>query len=193
MLLNLWPTHIHQFEQDSFFHLNRKIESYLLNEEKTKTQSGGHSLVGDNSWHSDSNLTSLEYEWSKLLKQVIHNNCVEYLKAIGVQIDTELKSNIACWAMVMRDDAYSQVHSHPGADLSGVYYVKVPQKEQGNLCFLDPRPGAKNNRIFQKDTKMIFNPKEGTGLIFPSWVDHYTEPHNTNETRISISFNFYIV
>lgn len=192
-MLNLWSTHIHQFEQESFFHLNRKIERYLLEQEQNKTESGGHSLIGKDSWHSDSNLTSLDTEWSRLLKQIIETNCITYLQSIGVQIDREVNANIACWAMIMRENAQSQVHCHPGADLSGVYYVKVPEENPGSLCFLDPRPGAKNNRIFQKDTKMIFQPREGTGLVFPSWVDHYVEPHNTKETRISISFNFYII
>jgi uncharacterized protein (TIGR02466 family) len=192
-MLNLWSTYIHQFEQESFFDLNRKIEKYLLEQEQNKTESGGHSLIGKDSWHSDSNLTSLDNEWSRSLKQIIERNCVAYLQSTGVQTDKEVNANTACWAMIMRGDAQSQVHCHPGADLSGVYYVKVPEENPGNLCFLDPRPGAKNNRIFQKDTKMIFKPREGLGLVFPSWVDHYVEPHNTKGTRISISFNFYII
>ena len=30
---------------------------------------------------------------------------------------------------------------------------------------------------------------EDTLLIFPSWLDHYVEPNESDEDRISISFN----
>jgi uncharacterized protein (TIGR02466 family) len=39
----------------------------------------------------------------------------------------------------------------------------------------------------------MFNPLEGRMLIFPSYLAHQVEPNESDEDRISVSFNLSIV
>ena len=82
-------------------------------------------------------------------------------------------------------------HSHSNNLLSGVYYLKG--KETSAIHFFDPRPQAdilkpRTSQLNIENSSMTaFHPKEGTGYIFPSWLEHWVPP--TKNERISISWN----
>jgi uncharacterized protein (TIGR02466 family) len=79
--------------------------------------------------------------------------------------------------------------------LSGVYYLKVPQKS-GNLVFLEPKPQAevlsppkKKNASVHIAHSVDFEPKENSLIFFPSWLQHEVKINNSNEDRVILSFN----
>ena len=87
-------------------------------------------------------------------------------------------------------------HSHPGADISGAYYVKTPD-ECGGIVFENPMKD-----VFSYYFKYLENPNEynstfmckpvaeNTLYLFPGWLNHFVDPNlNKTEERISISFN----
>ena len=100
------------------------------------------------------------------------------------------------WININGYKDYNITHKHPGALISGVYYVKTP-KDCGNIIFEHP------SESFQSEWRMIpseynnYNsltwwlPSEENSLyLFPSWLKHRVEPNlNKNQNRISISFN----
>ena len=100
------------------------------------------------------------------------------------------------WININEYKDYNITHKHPGALISGVYYVKTP-KDCGNIIFEHP------SESFQSEWRMTpsdynnYNsgtwwlPSEENNLyLFPSWLKHRVEPNlNKNENRISISFN----
>ena len=96
------------------------------------------------------------------------------------------------WVNVNKKGDYNEIHQHAQHDLSGTYYVKVP-KDSGRLVFRDPRPAAIGNLFMNNrfDNGEIRNVKimEGVLAIWPSYLDHYVEPSNSDEERISISFD----
>ncbi len=59
--------------------------------------------------------------------------------------------------------------------------------------FRDPRPGAIGNKFFQnqfsKGEFTKINIVEGLLILWPSFLDHFVEPSQTDEERISISFD----
>jgi uncharacterized protein (TIGR02466 family) len=88
-------------------------------------------------------------------------------------------------------------HSHPMADISGVYYVKTP-KNSGELVFQHPVIDVLNYYYFEKEMELnncnsrtwTFQPIENTMYLFPSWLKHVVTPNeNKKEERISIAFN----
>lgn len=95
-------------------------------------------------------------------------------------------------------------HSHPGADISGCYYVRSPNN-CGNIVFehpcLDVIAQYQAKQFINKQTtwseynaqNWFFKPKENTMYLFPSWLKHYVEPNEneTGENRISIAFNLH--
>ena len=90
-------------------------------------------------------------------------------------------------------------HRHPGADISGVYYIKTPN-ECGNIVFehsakdlydyyyLDVKNRVDDN-VYNARTWWM--PSEVNMLyLFPAWLNHSVETNkNKTEERISISFN----
>jgi uncharacterized protein (TIGR02466 family) len=99
-----------------------------------------------------------------------------------------------CWANVNRKGQAHRIHSHPNNFLSGVYYVRAPER-CGDIVFHDPRqqsivllPQVTERTPFNA-AKHSITPKEGTLLVFHSWFQHLVEPNESDQERISISFN----
>ena len=92
---------------------------------------------------------------------------------------------------------YNQPHVHPNSLFSGVYYVKVPVNS-GQLICNDPRPGIQTCMPTRKKgqppkhlwREIHIQPKENRAVMFHSWLWHNVQPNQSNEDRISISFNF---
>jgi len=88
-------------------------------------------------------------------------------------------------------------HVHPNCLFSGVYYVKS-QSKAGSLVVNDPRPGIQTmmpTRIKGRPPKHLWReahiePLVGRIIMFPSWLWHCVEPNQSNDIRISVSFNF---
>ncbi len=89
-------------------------------------------------------------------------------------------------------------HNHPTADISGVYYLQIPQ-ESGHIYFSNPNPvgyeWSNRDDIFDISTNMIacdsweFVGKEGLLMLFPGWASHGVGGNASKDDRISISFN----
>jgi uncharacterized protein (TIGR02466 family) len=98
------------------------------------------------------------------------------------------------WTTIYPPGAYVPEHVHSNALLSGVFYAKAPEK-CGNLVFKDPASVAKimfvrKMREFPAvDTMHLHEVKTGSMVIFPAWLPHSTEPNESNEDRIIVSFN----
>jgi uncharacterized protein (TIGR02466 family) len=101
------------------------------------------------------------------------------------------------WANINPPGGYNQPHVHPNAVFSGVYYVKAPPNS-GRLVCQDPRPGIQTcmpDRKKEQVPKHLWRdvriePKENRAIMFNSWLWHSVEPNMSNETRISVSYNF---
>ena len=100
------------------------------------------------------------------------------------------------WININSKHSSNQTHTHPGAILSGVYYIKTPEK-CGSIEFQHPAidmmsrdwPLQCNEYNPVNSLTWWLPPKEGTLYIFPSWIKHMVNPNMSDEERISISFN----
>lgn len=117
--------------------------------------------------------------------------------------------NLSYWYNINRKFNYNHQHYHPGAVLSGVFYLAVPTNS-GNIVFM--RSHSESDRMdhltrYQLETRNYFpdnintntmnkqTPKENLLFIFPSHLEHYVEQNNTDDIddkRISISFNYFL-
>ena len=101
------------------------------------------------------------------------------------------------WANINGPGGYNRPHVHPNSLFSGVYYVKTPPN-CGKLICNDPRPGIQTcmpNRKKGQPPKHLWRevhlqPQENRAMMFNSWLWHQVEPNESNEPRISVSFNF---
>jgi uncharacterized protein (TIGR02466 family) len=101
------------------------------------------------------------------------------------------------WANINPPGGMNRAHQHPNSLWSGVYYIKAP-KNCGHLKIDDPRASAAMCRPRQKEGKKPsrlyrethYEPIDGRCIMFPSWLMHCVDPNESNDIRISVSFNF---
>ena len=90
------------------------------------------------------------------------------------------------WANKLIKDEIHPPHTHSNNIFSGVYYLEGGSQIQ----FFDPRPQSTvlhpnlKYTNFDNSGMIGFDAEKGTGLIFPSWLQHWVT--KTNKTRISI-------
>ena len=143
-------------------------------------------------WHSDTNMNELP-EYAKLVDMLYSAQ-----KTIYDQEYYESEPYLGnMWANINPPGGSNRAHIHPNSLWSGVYYVKAPQNS-GQLKIEDPRSVALMTRPKQKDVpkpdrllrEHHYEPKTGRLIMFPSWLNHCVDPNNSNDIRISVSFNF---
>ena len=101
------------------------------------------------------------------------------------------------WANINYSGGYNRPHVHPNCLFSGVYYVKT-QPKCGELVVNDPRPGIQTMMPARKSgqppkhlwREAHIEPIQGRLIMFPAWLWHCVEPNQSDDIRISVSFNF---
>ncbi len=100
---------------------------------------------------------------------------------------------LQAWGVVLGPGGHQIPHIHPGAWLSGVYYVRVPRLVEepgparaGWLEFGRPHP---NYPCTVEPDVEAFEPEEGLMVVFPAYFYHHTVPFEDDATRISIAFD----
>ncbi|HEY0185288.1 MAG TPA: TIGR02466 family protein [Rhodopila sp.] len=101
---------------------------------------------------------------------------------------------LSAWANVNRKGDFNNMHTHPGATWSGVYYVDDGESGAGAegtaIELADPSP-ARTNVFFPalSSSNFVLRPEPGLMILFPSYVPHTVPPHRGDRPRISIAFN----
>ncbi len=142
------------------------------------------------SWQSERNLHGRE-ELKPLTKVIgiAVDEALEHLKVVhrGYEIT-------GCWINVNGKGTAHRVHAHPNNFLSGVYYVQT-QQGADTINFHDPRvqtaiirPPVSKLTGGNTD-QVVVQVRNGMLLLFPSWLQHSVDPNNSEQTRISVSFN----
>lgn len=103
-----------------------------------------------------------------------------------------IKYKLSAWANVHTRGGFNVAHFHGGALLCGAFYLAAPQGS-GGLKFHDPRIGAAVSP-FSGDAPnnggaATFQPKTGNLIVFPNWLQHSVEPHESDEIRVCIAMN----
>lgn len=99
-----------------------------------------------------------------------------------------------CWATVLARGATHKLHSHPNNYLSGVYYVRT-HPGADTIYFHDPRRQTSVIRppvvelTAENTDQVVIKVRDGTLLVFPSYVEHSVDANTSDEERISVSFN----
>lgn len=102
------------------------------------------------------------------------------------------KWRLIMWGTLLRRQGRQAPHIHPGAWLSGVYYAALPPEmttadsDAGWIEF--GRPGDEFPCEQEPVTRMI-EPREGSLLLFPSYMFHRTIPFDSDHPRVSIAFD----
>jgi uncharacterized protein (TIGR02466 family) len=99
-----------------------------------------------------------------------------------------------CWATILGPGAEHGMHCHPNSYLSGVYYLSTRPGADA-INFHDPRSQAGIIRppvrelTGENTDQVVVRVKDGTLLLFPSYLQHSVPANSSSEERTSISFN----
>ena len=168
---------------------NKYLEENILNWSK---QDKGIQKTNRNSWHSVDDMHKRQ-EYKPLVDLLFQG---QYDIFNQEHLDSEpFLGNM--WANINPQGGYNRPHIHSNSLWSGVYYVKTPEN-CGDLKLEDPRAVNLMNMPNRKTGELpvhlwhevVYKPVAGRLIMFPSWLNHYVEPNQSNDIRISVSFNF---
>lgn len=185
----LFPSTIRSLECDGYDKIKSELVTWILNYRNNNPTS--EKLTNRGGWQSSS--TFYHDESFSLFFEYI-------LKHIHAGL-SDFKVNFTLnnmWININERGNYNALHNHPHSHISGVFWVKTPDN-CGDIAFENPHHFDRYieirnlNQEIAEETKNYFGytffAKEGSILLFPSDIRHEVQQNNSDEERISISFN----
>ena len=184
----IFPIPIHQFDVNGFSEIQDELIDFVY--KMREKDPVGHTISNRRGWQSSCFSIDTEDDVLKLFL----TNCL----AVFPPIKKSVKLFVSAWVNINPPEAFNMKHNHPTSDLSGVLWIKS-QKDCGNIIFDSPRSFATHQEIecYNEDFKennnyfhsFSFNPVAGRIMVFPSHLEHHVDFNNSQEDRISVSFN----
>ena len=132
---------------------------------------------------------------------VLHDliiNVVSNIPSFNNNVDVVCDS----WVNINPPLSFNVKHCHPNCDIAGVLWIKIPENS-GDIVFHSPYNYISYNemicytREFQEKGKYFhdykFPAREGNLLLFPAHLEHKVGDNNSDEDRISVSFNLKLI
>jgi uncharacterized protein (TIGR02466 family) len=139
-------------------------------------------------WNSE-NMHVLERPEFAVLRQSIRAACASALREMG---QGEIAFRLQSWINMHDRGGFNYLHVHEGSLLSGSFYLQVPDGS-GKFVFRDPRPGVVHGYVKgampNGYSDIHLTPEPGLLVLFPCWMEHYVEPHDSDTPRITVAFN----
>ena len=184
-----FPTMIYIKDFPDSEKLNKYLEDHIM---RWSQNDKGVSKTNAGGWHSSTDMNQKE-KYNPLTRELFN-----------MQEEIYQKENLSrkpvlgnMWANINYPGNSNRPHLHPNSLFSGVYWIKTPMKS-GNLMLYDPRPGIHTTMPNRKEGKLPsqlwrevhYEPIAGRCVMFPAWLWHEVRTNESNDTRISVSFNF---
>ncbi len=158
-------------------------------------------------WHSDADMTDWGGEPARRLAEFAVGEVSPHMIDVAAAGKRQFDWGIDMWANVNSPGDANQLHCHPGAFWSGVYYVDAGGADRegngGELVLEDPRyPMAYSTvpdlvlRTSEREamrSQYAIRPAAGLLVLFPSWLRHSVRPHRGDRDRISVALNLSLV
>ena len=186
--LNIFPVPSHILDVNGFSEIQDELIDLVY--KMREKDPVGHTISNRRGWQSS--CFSIDTE-DDVLKKFLTNCLAEF-----PPIKKSVRLFVTAWVNINPPDAFNLKHDHPTSDLSGVIWLKAP-KDCGNIVFESPCSFATHQEIecYNEDFKeknnyfhsFSFNPVEGRIMVFPSHLEHHVDFNDSQEDRISVSFN----
>lgn len=171
---------------------NKKLEKIAQKLKKTK----GRIVSNQGGFQSQS------VDLDDPLIQKFQNECMPALRHHIDQYELNYEYGIKIdnlWFSINGKHHYNLQHSHPGSHFACSYYITVP-KNSGKIVFINPDKLFEYQSCFWRESLKKYNtintfkyalqPVSSLLTIFPAHLDHYVESNKSNQSRITLSFNF---
>jgi uncharacterized protein (TIGR02466 family) len=177
----IWQTHLDALTP----HMERWVQAVLAMRAAHPEPAGRTVRQG---WNS-ADMSVLEQPQFLPLRDAIRAACTAALREMG---QGERAFYLQSWINLHDRGGFNYLHMHEGSLLSGSFYLQVPPGS-GQFVFRDPRPGVLHGFVKggvpNGHADVHLRPSAGLLVLFPCWMEHYVEPHDSDEPRITIAFN----
>jgi uncharacterized protein (TIGR02466 family) len=142
------------------------------------------------SWQTDPDLQGLEAFAE--LSGVVEGFAAKVLAFL--EVSHQSLRVTGCWLNANAPGSGHRLHRHPNNYLSGVYYLRVPERAD-TINFHDPRLGPTILRppvlalTAGNVDQVVVRVTSGTLLLFPAWLEHSVDDNRSDGLRVSASFN----
>jgi uncharacterized protein (TIGR02466 family) len=175
------------------------IRDYLLG---LRATSAGEKKSNRGGWHSDGNLFGPDFRDIPEMREAITTALFRYIGEV-FNYRGEIHLALTGWTVINGPGHFNVPHNHAANLLSGALYITLPSGMKGGaITFMDPRlnlnahetPAMKALQVRPPwmATAIDVVPGAGEILIFPSWLNHYVQPFESDDpraVRIVVSFN----
>ncbi len=179
--------------------LNREIDQtcrvFALDDTAGRRWCEKHAYPGYTSYASLNDLPTRATAFADLKAQ-LDRHVARFAKALEFDLGGSALILDSLWINVLEPGGFHAGHVHPHSVISGTYYVCVPDGASA-LKLEDPRhplmmaaPLRKKNASAANRTFQYIAPVAGSVLLWESWLRHEVPLNQSDEPRISISFNY---
>ena len=156
--------------------------------------SGGKNWISNSTYNTLNTYNISKVKEFKNVNKFVLDSVKNFCDEIKIDFNKLNHSSGDAWFNISKKGDYQEYHYHAGSVLSVVYYLKTP-KDCTKLFFKNPI----NDMIapqYTEDTMDNFEfgyikPKDGMIVIFRSHLEHCVEKQKTDDSRISLAYNFY--
>lgn len=183
VIYNLFPTPVGSYSLD--YKLSKKELKFLL--EQPQRSNMGNTTSIDNKILNNKELAAfkkaLEIKMNLFFHEVYNPK-----HEVGLRITQS-------WVNYTKKGEYHHKHRHPNSFVSGVYYIESTIEDKiffynGDIPTIKMPP---NNWNTWNSESWWFGATKGQLFLFPSSLEHMVEKVSAESTRISLSFNTFLV
>ena len=180
---NLFPTAVTYFDFGSKL---TDLELKFITEQETRNNDGNTTSVNNNLFES-AELAEVARFCEESLQQ--------YFKEVYAPKHDVTPYITQSWANYTKKGQWHHKHEHPNSFISGVFYVQA-QKDIDKIYFYKNgyqqiKLPTDNYNLYNSDSWWL-GVETGQLILFPSHLTHMVQAVQTDETRISISFNTFL-
>ena len=199
-----FQTPIAEYDFEDSGAMDKGLSEYILDIEKAEKSEGNpqFSMTGVAGYQTKDDLLLRGNPFVDEFISRISKEIATYWSAITNGGTLPDNTRLVSWGNIYRRGTLSVAHTHPEANMAVTYYPKIPKgmgdidpdaksevAPQGAFLINDPRPAARYDSSFAVRSSVVFLPKQGSGMIFTGWVEHFATPIYLDDTRICISTN----
>ncbi len=125
-------------------------------------------------------------EFIEKISEILDEELHLIYEVFGSEKYPNKKANILdAWFQEQKQNMYHGPHNHGMSGLAVICYLEYDENEHSPTHFISPYHDTLNGYFLNHSEKV----SEGTMLIFPSNITHYTEPNKSSKSRIIFSMN----
>ena len=188
---------MHLVNSVPIYHVRADLGQFDIDQTDLSSESFGSVTTNNSYWEHSKNFDILSSPKFAQLKRLADLHVAWYQHNVCGVVDQEFYITRS-WLSQTQPGNHTPIHCHENSLLSGVIYLTVNDRTE--ICFKNSVDLFRNFRFnFTGANETAFNKKHiqvpvvsGDVLIWPSWVEHWTTPNLSDQSRVCVAFDVFV-